>query len=568
VGTASQTRRWLAHAFAAIAIATMVIALVHAEARVGVTVDEHGHLLRGLAIWWAPDTRLNWPHPPLPHALIALPTVLSSTRVDLTALAGWDEADFTRVVKAYWELVGYDVAREQLVAGRRMMIALGAGVAAYLWWWAQRRMGTTIAMVALLLWVSQTTLLAHATLVTNDYAAACAALVVTTTLLDVLRWPRWRRVVGFGLVCGAAAVTKLSLVPIVALAFVVLACGAATGSGGFRFLGATRVRLLQGARACTAAFVIAWFVVLATYRFDRIVVTVGDYHGALDRPGWRGEAEHALPLPDWTPLVLPHSYVFGAQFISKQNAHGHAGWFLGEKNPGGDARYFPTLALAKTPLGTLLLFGIGVGAVVGALRRRRRPDAVASVALVFGAAFFALAATSRINIGFRHATPAIGWIVLVASRGAACLWRGHRGRRARRPVVVAATGASVLGAAIAWPLYLGDFNLAAGGRAGGLRINLAEEDWGQDVPDLAAYLVANDARPVRMFARASTMSMELRHFGVRHRRIDCGQPASGWIVVGIKDWIERHECFEWLADAEPVHVVNDHLLVFVVRRPD
>jgi len=554
-----RTRAWLPHALAAIAIAIMVIALVRAEARVGVTVDEHGHLLRGLAIWWAPDTRFAWPHPPLPHALVALPTVLTSPAVDFTALAGWDEADFTRSVKAYWMHVGYDVARAQLVAGRRVVIGIAALVAAYLWWWARRRMGPTIAMVVLLLWLSHTVLLAHATLVTNDFAAACAALVVTTTLLDLVRLPRVRRAVWFGIACGAALVTKLSLVPIVALALVILVGGAALGVGGFRFVEPRRRRATQGLHTSTIATAVAWLVVLATHRFDRIVVTAGDYNAHLGRPGWRGGPEHVLALPSWTPLVLPHSWVFSAQFIRKQNARGHAGWFMGEQNEGGDARYFPMLALFKTPLGTMILFGAGAAAVAIAIRRRRRPDIVAAVGLAFTLAFFAMASTSRINIGFRHAAPSIGWIVLVAGRGAAWCWR----RRTGRAIVIGATAASTLGAAIAWPRFLGDFNALAGGRSGGLRINLAEEDWGQDTPDLAAYLVENRAKPVHLFTRASTMSQELRHFGVRHRVLKCTEPATGWIVVGVKDWTERAECFAWL-DAPIVHVVDDHLFVFVV----
>ncbi len=540
----ARTRAWLPHALAAIAIATMVIALVHAEPRVGVTVDEYGHLVRGLAIWWAPDTRLQWPHPPLPHAIVALPTVLTTTPVDLTALAGWDDADFTRTVKAYWSHVGYDVARAQLVLGRRMMIAVAALVAAWLWWWSRRRMGPTIAMVVLLAWLSHTVLLAHATLVTNDFAAACAALVVTTLLLDVLRRPRPRRVVAFGLACGAALVTKLSLAPIVALAILVP-------------IGVDRS--LAAVRRSAAVVLLAWLVVLATYRFDRIVLTVGDYDAKDGMPGWRSGPAHPLALPPVIPLVLPHSFVFGAQFIRKQNARGHAGWFWGERNEGGDPLYFPTLALFKTPIGTLVLFGAGVLAFGLAVRRRRRIDPALAVGLGFTAVFFVMASTSRINIGFRHATPAIGWIVLVAGRGAAWCWRRPRIGRA---VVIASSAASTIGAAIAWPLYLGDFNVLAGGRRGGLGINLAEEDWGQDMPDLAAYLREQDARPVALYARSSTMSQELKHFGVPHRVLKCKEPALGWIAIGVKDWVERSECFGWL-DAAVVHTVNDHVFVFV-----
>jgi hypothetical protein len=66
------------------------------------------------------------------------------------------------------------------------------------------------------------------------------------------------------------------------------------------------------------------------------------------------------------------------------------------------------------------------------------------------------------------------------------------------------------------------------------------------------------------------MEEELKHFGVRFKELGCRDEASGWVAIGIKDWVERRtSCFRWMGKGiEPKHVVNDHILVFDVPPKD
>lgn len=563
-GRGGRCRPWHAHLGAALVIVLMTVGLLVSERRVGVTVDEFGHLVRGLAIAWAPDTRLNWPHPPLPHLLVASPTLLREERVDLTKLPGWKEADFTKTVKGYWRKVGYDEARRHLVAGRRVMIALAAAVAAWLYVWTRRRMGTVVGLVALVLWTSHTTLLAHAQLVTNDFAAGCCALLLAATLTDVMRRPRRRTMLAFAAACAASVVTKVSLAAIVVLASGLLVLGAAAGVGGFRRRPFAR-RLGRAVGAVAVAGLVAWVTILAAYRFDRAFLTVTAFNAVTEPDTTYARKEKrpiaALDLPASVVVPLPYSYVFSFQFVRAQNADGHTGWFRGKPNPGGDPAYFPTLAVLKTPIGLMVL--VVAGLVLTLVRRRRH--LLVPVAFVLTIAYFAIASRSRINLGFRHASPAVAWTILLGARGAAELLRGRRWRRPGAVIVAGSTLACAGAAVAAWPLFLGDFNALAGGRAGGLSVNLAEEDWGQDTPDLARLVTSQGLEPLHLFSRFSTMKNELKHFGVRFDGVGCNERVDGWVAVGIKDWTERRSCFRWMGDATPVHVVNDHILVFRVE---
>ncbi len=569
-------RPWLAHVAAALIVATMTLGLYRAERRVGATVDEYGHLVRGLAIWWAPDTRLNWPHPPLPHALIALPTVhRAEKKTDFTRLAGWEDADFTKTVKGYWNEVGYEEARKQLVAGRRMMIGLAALVAGWLYWWAQRRMGKVVGLVAVTLWASHTTLLAHAQLVTNDFAAGCCALVLGATLVDLVQRPRWRHAAYFAVACGVSVVTKTSLVAMVGLAIFLLGVCALAGRGGFRRMPIVR-RVVRGVAAGTLAVAFSWLTILTVYRFDRAFLTVAEFNEVAE-PDTTYARQNRKPIatldqPADRLVPLPYSYVFGIQFVRAQNEEGHTGWFMGKPNPEGNPAYFKTLAYYKTPLGLMALCTAGVALTLVRWRRAL----LLPISLILTVAYFELASRTKINLGFRHATPTVAWMVLMGTRGAAELLRLRVGRlRLRIPgaiVVAVCTLACAAGAVAAWPYYLGDFNTLAGGRKGGLAINLAEEDWGQDIPDLARLVKKEKFKSIHYFSRFSTMKQELKLLGVSYRGLDCGKRVEGWVVVGVKDWTERRSCFRWMnkggAAAEPRHVINDHLLVFKIDKGD
>lgn len=121
-----------------------------------------------------------------------------------------------------------------------------------------------------------------------------------------------------------------------------------------------------------------------------------------------------------------------------------------------------------------------------------------------------------------------------------------------------------IGAASTFPAWLGDFNLLVGGPAGGHRISVIGEDWGQDVGDLGR--LANDRGWGRVVYHTTfpLRREQLEALGIEVEMLACDDPRYGAdpVAIHLSDWVRKPSCFAWLGDREPVEVVNQHILVF------
>lgn len=569
--------RWADLAALIVMIATAV-ALVTSERRVGGTADEYGHLVRGLAFYWAPDTRLNWPHPPLAHAIAALPSVLTDPKIDFTKLSGWSQSDFTAVVRDLWER-DYEGLRGQLVAGRRMMMGLLLVSAIHLFWFVRRRMGPRVAVAAVIAWCGYPALLAHGQLLTNDFAAGALALFVTTSLVAYLERRTWGAAACLGLACAGAAVTKHSLLLLVA-ASVAIMVGSALSRRRARLRSSAPEprRLAELRRRAPHAVLVLAMVglgICAAYRFNDTFLSVAQWNAKPTPANYLATRTKVrinhVRLPDWVRVPVPYTYAFGLSFVSAQSERGHAGYFMGDVG-GASPAYFLILAGAKMPLGVATLLACGVIAAATRRRTLRWPRVrvvwISGLLLVL---YNVALAASRINIGYRHATPTLAWIVLLTASSSSMLLRRatgwlRRGRRAAGAALLtlfgAAVGGIIAGAALAYPLYLGDFNVVAGGRTGGLRINVAEEDWGQDALDLGRWLRAEGATEVHYMSQFGTPRKELQFTGITPRKLDCDDWPEGYAAVHVSDMLERNpRCFPFRG-LPTATVINDHVFVW------
>jgi hypothetical protein len=141
-------------------------------------------------------------------------------------------------------------------------------------------------------------------------------------------------------------------------------------------------------------------------------------------------------------------------------------------------------------------------------------------------------------------------------------WLGV-GRRGLAVVLTCVLGCAA-GAAWTFPSWLGDFNLLVGGPAGGHRISVTGEDWGQDLGDLAELAHAQGWERIVYHTNFPLRREELEARGLKVHKIGCKKPYDGPdpIVIHLSDWARRHHCFEWLDHRQPTHVINHHLLVF------
>lgn len=407
---------------------------LHALPLAAPTVDEQAHLARGLAIWRAGDLTLFVGHPPLVHAIAALPAAIDPRLRFPLDDPTWVSRDWIEFpITLFWKVD--NPTREAFYAARVMIVLLGGLLLAALYRLGAdvAGPGTGVAVVALA--ALDPNLRAHARLITTDLGVL---LTLTLTLLVWRRWLRAPQRTGLALLSGAmlglALVSKYTAALFVPVLLLVTL--ARWGLG--------RAALLRVLVAFAGAGLTAW----AVYGFE-----------LRPAPG----LSFPVPLASywreflWTTETLRFpSYLLGR--VSESH------WL-----------YFPVALLVKTPLPVLLLAALGVWQL--------RAEPLLWLPAAF---YFAVAVVSGVNIGYRHLFPLLPALYLAAALALLPMWSG---RGLRRVLAVGALGWLVVNTALVYPRDLTFFNELAGGPDHGWRVLVDSNlDWGQDLGELAAFV--------------------------------------------------------------------------------
>jgi len=549
---------------AAAALILMGALLSHAALLESPTIDEPNHVMRGLAFLSTGDARLSVAHPPLGNLAQGVPGYLLDRPIDVESLRGWDNGwNVGSVLQSYFAR-DYERARTALVGGRLITALLTVLLGVYLYFFSLR-WGRKRALYTVLLYSVFPLFLAHGHLVTTDVPLALAS---TIAVGEFVRWAesrRWLRFATFSLAVGAAMSIKFSalfLIPALGLCGLVLTL---RGGGPLEGL-ALKTRLLRLGRDLALVTLVAIFVVNASYGFQR---TFWSVERTLEHPepvNWVTqryknemlEQLSSLPtLPSWLPIPLPYPWVYGLHSISAQNERGHAGWFMGSREP--TPLYFPIMSVVKTPLAVLVLLG---AALWLAFRRRRWPGANAELALwVAPLLLFVLSLFSDIQIGVRHLMPMFPFVLMGAGWALATI-------SIRLPVVAASIFAlAAAEGVLSAPTYLGHFSWAIGGPKVGHRINMVAEDWGQDIRALGEYANEHELEPLYYQPYGRTASRELRRFGVKFQTFSCRTRLTkpAWVAIHGNQVVRwKRDCGPIAQDRIPDAKVNEHIFLYWV----
>lgn len=461
---ASIHNRPVTHArFAAALAALACIALAGAErARFDLwtTSDEPAHLAAAREWRHGPGMVSNFEHPVLMKLLagVFLPREKPAMEIDETR------------------------------AGRAPMPFLLAGLALVTGLLGRALAGNAAGLFAAGLVAIEPTLRGHGTLVQSDVLLAFFLVASTLTLELAARKGTRTMLLASGVLFGFAMASKYSAFPFLlvfaVVAMIRLSTGRAQASDGRRPLHLLRDSL-RTVPSVLAFLVAPALVTLFLVQFLAFAGTSDDTFRAAIAHEFRDlpQERAALALTRTFPKAIA-AYGSGLLFVRGVAGPGERfNYFLGEISGKGHALYFPVaLGIKLTTAAVLASVAALLAAVIGLFRGarlRRRVVERTWLPAAVGGAYLAAACASNVNIGVRHALPAVPFLlVATAAAGRTLLARRPRALRAALlGVVLLAAGESAL--RLGREISFGNF--LVGGPAGVPAVlSDSNVDWGQE----------------------------------------------------------------------------------------
>lgn len=507
------------------------------------TSDEAAHIVAGYSYLTRGDFRLNPEHPPLIKEIAALPLLA----LDLAFPEGslWERAEEWNLGRLFVHenRVPNDII---LLTARLPILILSIFLALALYRWSLELFGPRAALLSVALFVLDPTVVAHSSLVTTDLGFT---LFLFLAVWSLWRWschPTPQRLFLTGLAVGGAFASKFTalwLLPIFAL----LAALLLFTRGGLP------------ARPWRGSSPVASGSRISMPRVGALIVS-----GLLV-----GLVAVGVLILTYAGSGLPHFFV-GLDRGLQHSAIGHTAYLRGELSETGWWYYFPYAYLIKTPLGTLALVALSLGALALGRRGTLRAELFLAIPIL---TIITITCLWKVNIGLRHLLPIYPFLYmsvgrLLSDRSA----RSRPGRwaaRATTAAVLIALSFNTAEAARITPYQLAYFNPLIGGPQNGHRHLLDSNlDWGQAARALRRYMKAEN---VPMIYCAFSGNSDPWYVGVHYQYV----PGSGNLgnpkrrSVRLPETVPRelfavsamvrhsthftsHDLYDWLDDYEPI----------------
>lgn len=460
------------------------------------------------------DLLAEWP--PLLGLAAYLPLAALEPELPPVPPVGSDQGALTGFGWAFLYGTG-NPHREMLLRARLVVLAFTLLAVFAVVVWACRLHGVAGGWLAALLCSFEPNWLAHGHLTAWDGIATATFTLALAATAWTLDRPTWPRAIALGLLAGLAWIAKFSTLLLLPVFGLLLLCASPLA-------GRWRLRSPAGplpfGKLCGMAVVVAALGAL---------VIGASYNGSFS--------------------LAP--YVAGVRNIYGLTQAGFENYLLGEFRVEPFRHYYLVALLAKTPLGFLPLLPLGLWATLRGDARPQLwlPAALALVLVLVATAF------DRLNIGVRHAVPAIPAMIVLAAGAPRLLGAARRARwAAAGAFLLAGLGAAETLARA--PHYLSFFNLAVGGPRGGIEVlDASNIDWGQD---LVALERLQREEGIQRLALQYHGSADPRAYGLRFRPMrpeELQRPRPGVTYAisihllnrvgrprgGPTDWLRRHE---------------------------
>lgn len=478
------------HVLAALLLVLMAILSGGAALRESITVDEIAHIGAGVSYLQKLDMRMNVEHPPLAKLLAATPLVLRGVRADYSDVS-WSFSERSwRNILGEWAW-GHALALRwnnpySLAAWARapmLLLTLALGLCIYLS--ASQLGGSWGGLLCLTAFVTTPAFIVFGPLVVTDIAVTLFCLLALWSFASLWRTPNRRNAVIFGLLLGAAFLSKFSSG---LLLFGFLAFRLSLRFWPLPGMPADRAELrawrkLRG-RYMWTGIGIAALTVFVVY----LVLSWNEPSGSLDFLG-----HGAVALAVRRLLMPPFIYFLGVFFFAVSSTR--MTFILGHNYPHGVWFYFPVLFLLKSTLAFLLMLA---GAIPVALLARSKVKGKAVVPAelqfhwraiwMFLLVFVVACALSPMTISIRHFSVPIALLILMMAPVPRALLllseNGWRGARIVKVAYVVLALACLTTMVRTYPYYFPYVNSLGFGRPAYSLVSDSNLDWNQALPEI------------------------------------------------------------------------------------
>jgi len=538
---------------------SLMIARAHSP-----TMDSDEHLDQGLAYLRRQHHPQAYYDPPLGKMLVAFPLWVVGAQPRVFEYAEPTGGVISRRTVLYDQRLSTQ-ALEFLVAGWKALLFVPCVIIAFAW--ARQLYGTHAGWIAAALLLIDPTIAAHTAAAALDVLAMEATIVACFLAWRFVKEPSSARLVAASL--GAAFATQVKHTALILPgAFVLLALTCwfvrprlAPSRDQNETSPAPSPRralnLLAGAALLTLLFI--WAMTL--FDVSRPADT-RDLSGVSYSPGLNLRDDLLMPAMKvrWPAGIYIASVVGGFEHVGG----GHAGYLWGEHRDHGWRHYFLAVALYKVPIGIGLVLLLGLLSLVW-----RRPTWDELSILIPALLCAAMIISTGYNVGFRHALPTYGLLLVFASR---CLAAPSR-------VASALAWVGVIGALVHALTFHPDYLSYTNGwsRRPYLAISDSNIDWAQGVKQARRWI---DAHPDQTRGRTvwidflnhpadpaikTYLGNRVRHAGDLDRA-----PTSGLLILSpirLVGLYHGRDKYKHLRDVEPTDVIGHSLLVYDLDAP-
>jgi len=460
------------------------------------TFDEPNKLVSGYANLRWRDYRLVPDHPPLARMINALP-LLALNIPDLRSEGRrWHDSLTSATAQRLFTqaTLHRGDADRILLWGRIPVVGLAVLLGCFVFLWAKQLYGTTPAIVALFLYGLDPNILAHAQLSTSDMSLTLFTFLSLYSSYQVCKRFTLPSALACGLFIGCAVLSKHTgwLVPITVLflggAMVFSRTHWPVGILGISPLETKKRKIFLFLGFIFVTALMIYLMIWAFYGFRYRAVS-DTLQPALNLASPDVVLSFAVTSLNWLKEVklFPEAYLEGMLLSLSRIQSGHHFFLLGNHSTEGWWHYFLVAFLVKTPLATLLLFGIACGLAI----TRRAPLQNREFFLLVPVGVYFLASTlSNYNLGLRYILPIYPFVFVFISR----LVPTYEGIQQKGKHLAGLLIALwyLLSSQMIYPHYLAYFNELIGGPENGYKILVDSNlDWGQDLKGLKKWMVKN-----------------------------------------------------------------------------